>query len=90
MKEIDRLHGSYFDWLSWRGGALIDLGIVQRENIILSNSSIIRKHSIGYCPGEEIVCRPKKDTVAVMFLLNEETFWTHLTKKEFNTIFKGF
>jgi len=84
---LPKMHGTSFDWLSWRGEGIIRLGVTQREAIIISNANIIKKYAIGFCNGEEIVCRPKKDCKAVMFLKDNEEFWTHLTNKEFDIIF---
>jgi hypothetical protein len=81
---MEYLNGSLFDWLSWRAGNLTEcLNLQTRENIIVSNSEIIRKHAIGWCRGENIVCRPKRDTMAVMFFTDEVEWWTHFTIKEF-------
>lgn len=85
---IEHLHGTTFDWLSWQGGTLFKLGLAPRKQIIISNSEIIKKYAIGYCAGEELLCRPKPDTIAVMFLKDDEYFWTHLLKEEFEIIFK--
>lgn len=85
---LEKMHGTSFDWLSWRGEGVIRLGVIQREEIIISNAKIIKKYAIGYCLGEEVICRPKTNTIAVMFLKDNELFWTHLTKKEFNIIFQ--
>lgn len=84
---LEKMHGTSFDWITWRGEGVIRLGVVQREAIILANSNIIKKYAIGYCPAEEIICRPKIDCVAVMFLKDNDMFWTHLTNKEFYIIF---
>ena len=92
MKEcegIQHLHGTTFDFLSWQGGTLIRLGLKNREEIILNNKEIILKYAIGYCEGDKLQCRPKLNTYAVMFLKDNDFFWTHLTKKEFEIIFKG-
>jgi len=34
-----------------------------------------------------LICRPKENTYAVMFLKNNIFSWTHLTTKEFMEIF---
>lgn len=85
---IEHLHGTSFDWLSWQGGTLSQLGLISREQIILSNSNIIKKYAIGYCKGEQLLCKPKLNTVAIMFLKDDNYFWTHFTIKEFNIIFR--
>lgn len=85
---LEKMHGTSFDWLLWRGEGVIRLGVVQREAIILANADIIKKYAIGYCDGEELICRPKKNCMGIMFLKDNDYFWTHLTNKEFNIIFK--
>jgi len=86
---ISELHGTTFDFCSWQGGTLIKLGLKPRKEIILNGADIIRKHAIGYCKAEELLCRPKVDCIAVMFLKDDEYFWTHLMMDEFNAIFPG-
>lgn len=82
------LNGSLFDWLAWRAGNLTEcLNLRTRENVIVSNAETIRKYAIGWCHGESIVCRPKTDTIAVMFFTNEIEWWTHFTVKEFKQVF---
>lgn len=85
---LEKMHETSFDWLTWRGEGVIRIGVIQREAIILSNAHIIKKYAIGYCPAENIICRPKENCIAVMFLKDDDQFWTHLTKKEFEYIFK--
>ena len=64
---LEKMHGTSFDWLSWRGGTLTEyLNITPREEIILSNAYIIRKYAIGYCYGGELLCRPKPNTYMVI------------------------
>lgn len=80
------MHGTSFDWLTWCGGGLSNLGLATRYNIIKDNIHIIRKYAIGYLEAEHCVCRPKENYIAVMFLKDEEYFWTHLRKEEFDLI----
>ena len=87
MNKIQYMHPDSFDWLTWSGGRLLDLGIYNRLQSIVDNKKIIRKYAIGYLFGEKLICRPKKDTVAVMFFNGENEFWTHLTLTEFKECF---
>jgi len=85
---MEHFHGQSFDWLAWSGGNLTEmLNIETREEIIISNAKKIRKHAIGWCRGEEIDCRPKNDTIAVMFSTNGIEWWTHFTVEEFKKCF---
>ena len=84
---LEKMHATSFDWLSWRGEGVLRLGFRQREAIIIANADLIKKHAVGYCIGEELICRPKIGTIGVMFLKDDEFFWTHLTRKEFKIIF---
>ena len=84
---LEHLHGASFDWLHWQNGSIIDFGFPCREPFIIANRDTIRKHAIGYCKGEELVCRPKINHMAVMYLYEDRYFWSHLTNKEFYIIF---
>lgn len=86
---LRKLDSSLFTWHLWRAGSPLSLNIKCRENIIISNKSILIKHGIGYCNGENLLCRPKVDTKAVMFFDDEgNEFWFHLTNKEFKMVFE--
>jgi hypothetical protein len=86
---IPKLQGIYFDWTAWRAGSVADLGIVCREQFILANKKAIKQHAIGYCLGTDVLCRPKKNSIAVMFNKDNIIFWNHFTIKEFQKIFDG-
>jgi hypothetical protein len=85
---IQLMHETSFDWLTWRNGSLIQsLNIQHNKEVIKSNSHIIRRYAVGYCKADNIVCRPKKGYIAVMFL-TDDYWWTHLLVEEFNYCFK--
>lgn len=86
---IDKMHGVFFNWQLWRSGSPKLLDIVCREKELIESKEIIKKYAIGYCDGASLVCRPKVDCIGVMFFKDEINFWFHLTKKEFNIIFKN-
>lgn len=73
----------HFTFELWRAGSLLELGILTREWCIINNKHIIRNHAVGFTEGHRLSVRPKLNCVAVMFFLNNEHFWTHLTTKEF-------
>ena len=82
---------SAFDWLTWRAGCLVDvLGVANHTAAIQDNACLLRTYAIGYCPGTQLLCRPKADTMAVMFLVGEQLFWTHLTDVEFHKVWKDY
>ena len=86
---IPKFHEQSFDWLTWRNGSIATiLNIKHRESIILKNADIIKKYAIGYCEADNLPCRPKLNYIAIMFSINDELFWTHFTKFEFNELFK--
>jgi len=86
--SLRRMDATQFDWLTWRAGSIWDmLSIPQREYHLTKNKATLVKYAVGWCPAEELICRPKTDCMAVMFHFNGVDFWTHLTNKEFNTIF---
>ncbi|MDD5589051.1 MAG: hypothetical protein PHP92_03305 [Candidatus Nanoarchaeia archaeon] len=87
---LEKMHGTSFDWLSWTGCGLLELEINNRKEIIINNIPIIKKYAIGYCPAEQLICRPKINEIAVMFLKEDKYFWTHFTKKEFLIVFNFF
>jgi hypothetical protein len=85
---MEHLHEQSFTWQAWSGGNLSEmLDIETREEIIIVNAPKIRKYAIGWCYGESLPCRPKKNTIAVMFFTDGVEWWTHLTKTEFSECF---
>ena len=85
---LDKISSLSFDWQRWRAGCIIELIPECREKCIVDNADILRKYAVGYCNGLSLVCRPKENTMGVMFYFNGEYFWTHLTVDEFNAVFK--
>lgn len=88
---LKKLSPELFSWSLWRSGTLLDLGLVLRDDVLClpENIQILQKLAIGFCKGENLICRPKKDHYAVMFnsLDNKVQFWTHLNRKIFNKVF---
>lgn len=87
MKKLDSTH---FTWSKWRAGSIHDLGVPCRYFAITTEpgKSILQKHIVGYCPGEELMCRPKLDHTALMCFKDGEHFWFHIRNKEFNELIK--
>lgn len=66
---LERINSSLFDWLTCRNDTILDLlNIRQRTAIILANKNRLKQHAIGWCPAEQVPCRPKANHMAVMFL----------------------
>lgn len=85
---IEKINPLNFDWQKWRGGTLLDIGVRgYRRTYIKERAYLIRKYALGYCHGENLICRPKTDHYAVMFQTDKVLFWTHLRKQEFEEIF---
>ena len=82
-----RLNPSLFDWSRWRAGCLAEFGVQTRYEFLIAAGSVLRQHAIGWCFGENLACRPKPGTMAVMFWSEERHFWTHLTVREFREVF---
>jgi hypothetical protein len=62
------MDSSLFDWLTWRSGHPLDLGIKHcRYGNVIKFRDVIKRYAIGYCNGENLPCRPKLDNKAVMF-----------------------
>lgn len=89
---IERLNPEQFTWNRWLAGSPHTFFIPCREPSLTCPQSIkiLRKHAVGFCNSEEVLCRPKKDHMAVMFFHNENHFWFHLRRREFNRIFGGY
>lgn len=86
--KLEYMHPDSFDWLSWSAGRIEDLGLeCCRTQDIIRNKHIVKKYAIGFCPSNQLICRPKPSGFAVMFLKDENKFWTHLTEEEYIQVF---
>ena len=85
---LERMHETSFNFENWNAGSLSLLNIPMRENCILNNLEIIKRYSIGFLEGDMTMCRPKPNTIAIMFLKDGIYFWTHFTIKEAKGILK--
>jgi len=81
--KISRLTASQFTFERWRAGSLTELNIYTKYYSIEENAHVIRSHTVGFIKAEKLWVRPKLNCVAVMFFVNDQHFWTHLTIKEF-------
>jgi hypothetical protein len=87
---IQKLDATLFDWITWRSGDVWnDFHIPCRSWALIANRDILNKYAIGWCYGENLICRPKENHIAVMFSKNDKTFWFHLRSEEFERIFKN-
>jgi len=78
-----------FDWIRWRECDVLELfGCFCRSSDLYNKKLLIRKYAIGYISAEKLICRPKINHKAVMFLNDDKFSWCHLTNIEFENIFK--
>jgi len=86
---IQKMDATQFDWIIWRNGNVWDdFHIPCRTLALIANRDILRTYAIGWCYGENLICRPKENHVAIMFCKNEKQFWFHLRLNEFEKIFQ--
>lgn len=87
---MQKLNPNLFTYSLWKAGTLLDLGVEHnRYDCIVKRKETLIKYAIGYCNASELLIKPKLDMYAVMFQKEDLIFWTHLLKKEFETIFMG-
>ena len=86
---LPKLDSTLFDWLTWRASTFIELEVYCRYVDITSHRGkwLLRKHAIGWCRGENLLCRPKVGHVAIMCFKNGNHLWFHLGNKEFREVF---
>ncbi len=87
---IPKLDSTSFTWQIWRAGSIHDFNIPCRYEMLTSGygKMILNKYAIGWCYGENLMCRPKKNHIAIMFEKDDVRFWFHLRRNEFEEIFK--
>ena len=85
-----KINPSEFTPFLWRGCSPHEIfGIQWRTSHIYKHKISIKSKVIGYCDAEQLVCRPKKNHKAVMFLHKGEVSWCHLRNKEFKFVEKS-
>ena len=87
--ELMRISPYQFTWSLWSGGSIKTLGVQSRFLDIVSprGKTVLRKHAVGYCRGESLICRARHGEIAVMCFCDGEHFWFHLRKNEFEEVF---
>jgi len=87
--SLEKIDSTNFTWDKWRAGSIKDFNIPCRFISLTSEISkrTLREYAIGWAWGENLMCRPKENEVAVMFYKDEEYFWFHLRRNEFYEIF---
>jgi MoaA/NifB/PqqE/SkfB family radical SAM enzyme len=87
--NLPKIDSSNFTKDIWNAGSIHDLGIQSRyDEIIKSNSKmILKKYAIGWCYGENLICRPKNNHIAIMFNVDDSIFWFHIRTNEFIEVF---
>jgi hypothetical protein len=87
---LEQLDSTLFDWVLWRSGDIWnDFHITCKTKNLIENGDILRKYAIGWCRGENLICRPKENHIAIMFYKDNKFFWFHLRNIEFERIFKS-
>jgi len=88
---VEHLNEASFDWLNWRNGSVLEIfDIRHRYEPIYRNRDLVRQYAVGYCKADNIPCRPKPGSMAVMFDTGRENWnpwWTHFTVREFTACF---
>jgi len=86
--KLCELPADNFDWSRWRACNIFEKikGGWYFLNIV-SDKQIIRQYAIGYIESSKVLCRPKANCKAVMFLIDNEFSWCHVTDEEFKEIF---
>ena len=88
---IPKLDSTLFTWSRWRNGSIHDLDIQACRYALITSidgKQKLQKYAVGYCFGEELMCRPKQNQIAIMFEKNNLKFWFHLRIEEFVNVFK--
>ena len=89
--NLEEIASYDFTYDKWQAGSYSYLGLLNGHFDIdtINGHILIRKYAIGYCDAKRLFVRPKLDCIAVMFFKDGITFWSHLTKQEFNKIFNA-
>jgi hypothetical protein len=83
---MEKLESSLFTWQEWRANEFFScFGVSVRYSWHVREK--VRKAAVGYCKGENLVCRPKENHYAVMLWDGNDHWWTHLSHREFERIF---
>lgn len=90
--KLPKMDSSLFDWTSWRLGSTFEELFKRplRWDFVKTDEHFrasIKDLAIGWCSGDEVPCRPKPNTMAVMFETPNGNAWIHLRKSEFFKIF---
>lgn len=83
-KNVELLHDSSFSWSRWRRFPFEGA----RSPRFFRNglAALYREYIVGYLPAEQLTVRPKINHTAVLFFINGEFSWCHLTNEEFRDV----
>jgi pyruvate-formate lyase-activating enzyme len=86
---IPKIDSTLFEWNTWKAGSIHDLitGPCRTLNIV-AQRDLIKKHAIGWCKGESLSTRPKKNETALMCFKDGNQFWFHLRNNEVFEIYR--
>lgn len=87
--DLNRLNVCAFSYDLWSAGCIHEFDLESRFSSITSakGREILRKYAIGWSFADDLPCRPKRNHVAVMFIVDNRRFWFHLRNNEFVAIF---
>jgi MoaA/NifB/PqqE/SkfB family radical SAM enzyme len=88
--SIPKMDSTEFTFNKWRAGSIKDFNIPCRWSEIISGKgkNVLKEYAVGWCYGENLMCRPKENEIATMFYKDGVYFWFHLRANEFYEVFK--
>jgi len=86
ITAIPELESSLFDWLTWRSGYPFEAFHIHAQHLVEWPIQV-RESAIGWCPAEQVPCRPAGGLVALMCDVGNGPFWFHIKDSEFMKIF---
>ena len=87
---VAQMDSTNFTYDVWSAGSIHDFGIKHfRFDNLQEHKRKLLNGIVGYCFGEELPCRPKKNHIALMYEIGDRRFWFHIRNNEFVEIFVG-
>lgn len=87
--DLPKIDPQLFSWLNWNAGSIHDLDLKCRYSDINSKGkTILKLYAIGWCYGEELICRNKINEIALMCNKDDKEFWFHIRVHEFIEVFR--
>jgi len=83
--DLPKLYADSFDFSRWRACDFRSFSC--RTDDLIAHKNYFLDHTVGYLEGEKLICRPKPNTYAILMLEDEQFFWFHMRRIEFEAIF---